>query len=85
MYDEVAKEMVDAGIAVEFPVPVWMDHYGNIVEEDFAYGCQVTHDVKRPANCFALDELGATQVRREIDLMLVSCLYAETARFHKLP
>lgn len=58
MYDEVAKEMVDAGIAVEFPVPVWMDRYGNIVEEDFAYGCQVTHDVKRPANCFALDELG---------------------------
>ena len=58
MYDEVAKEMVDAGIAVEFPVPVWMDRYGNIVEEDFAYGCKVTHDVKRPANCFALDELG---------------------------
>lgn len=58
MYDEVAKEMVDAGIAVEFPVPVWMDRYGNIVEEDFAYGCQVTHDVKRPANCFALNELG---------------------------
>ena len=58
IYDEVMKEMVEAGVAVEFPAPVWMDHYGNVVEEGFIYGCQVTHDVTRPEDCFGLDKLG---------------------------
>ena len=58
MYDEVAKEMVKDGVAMQLPSSVWTDHRQNIVEEEFSYGCQVTHDVTRPEHFFALDELG---------------------------
>ena len=58
MYDEVVKEMVEAGVSVEFSASVWMDSYDNVVEEEFSYGCQVTHDVTRPTIFFALDKLG---------------------------
>ena len=64
MYDEVMKEIVEAGVAVEFPAPVWMDHYGNVVEEEFSHGCQVTHDVTRPENCFGLDELRGNTIQK---------------------
>ena len=58
MYVEVAKEMIEAGVAKIFPTPVWMDRDGNIVEEENSYGCMVTHDIVRPECCFALDEVG---------------------------
>ena len=50
--------MVEAGVAIEITAPVWMDCNRNVVEEEFSYSFQVTHQVTIPEDYFSLDELG---------------------------
>ena len=58
MYAQVYEMMVEAGVAFEREVPAWMNAAGDIVEEDEAAGCEVTHDLTRPEYCFVMDEVG---------------------------
>ena len=57
MYDQVAEEMVDAKVATPFETPKWMDKAGNVVKEEEAFGCKVTHDITNPDYCLVLDEV----------------------------
>ena len=50
--------MVDAGIAVKRNSPAWMDKNGEIVTEEEAFGCKVTHDLLHPEYAIVLDEVG---------------------------
>ena len=45
MYECVAEEMEDAGVAVRRSTPVWMNRSGEEVQEADAFGCKVTHDI----------------------------------------
>ena len=58
MYNCVADEMVDAGIAQVLDQPVWMDAEGAIVSEGSAYSCMVTHEIKHPDFAIVLDKVG---------------------------
>ena len=58
MYDQIYDMMVEAGVAVKKDYPEWMDAYGDIVYEDDALGCKVTHDLIRPEMCIVMDEVG---------------------------
>ena len=58
MYDQIYDMMVEAGVAVKKDYPEWMDAYGDIVYEDNALGCKVTHDLIRPEMCIVMDEVG---------------------------
>ena len=58
MYDQIYDMMVEAGVAVKKDYPEWMDAYGDIVYEDDALGCKVTHDLIRPEICIVMDEVG---------------------------
>ena len=58
MYECVAEEMEDAGVAVRRSAPVWMNRSGEEVQEADAFGCKVTHDIVCPDYCIVLDEVG---------------------------
>ena len=58
MYNEVYKEMVNAGVAVELDQPVWMDKDGNEVTESDAFGRKCTHKIIHPEMCLVVDEVG---------------------------
>jgi hypothetical protein len=61
MYDNHEEAMIEAGVAVSLPVPVWMDEYGNEVSEDDkenAFGCKVRTELTRPDMCIVMDETG---------------------------
>ena len=58
MYINVYDAMVDAGVAVEFDDPVWMDSKGNEVEERYAFGQSCTHKLIHPEVCVVADEVG---------------------------
>ena len=59
MYEQVYDEMVDAGVAVKMASPAWLDINGDLVHEDDALGCMVTHDLTHPEMCIVMDEVGA--------------------------
>ena len=58
MYKCIYREMVDACVAEELEVPVYMDAYGNVVDVEEAYGRKCTHRLIRPEMCFVFDETG---------------------------
>ena len=58
MYDHCIQEMIEAGVAKELDKPVWMDRYGNVCNEDDAFGCKVFHQLVRPDMCICGDEVG---------------------------
>ena len=58
MYKHVIDEMVQAGIAKNLEVPIWMDRYGNKCSKDKALDCKVTHQITRPDMCVMGDEVG---------------------------
>jgi hypothetical protein len=64
MYTCIEEEMVDAGVAVELDVPVYMDHVGNLVSgigrKEKIKGMKVKVDLRRPDMCIVLDEVGAS-------------------------
>ena len=81
MYDEIAKEMLNANVAVELSPPVWMDREGNVVEAELSYGCQVTIEIKHPECCLGLDELGGNTSQKgdgHIGGQLLICGKGET-------
>ena len=63
MYNGVIAEFVDAGVAKERELPVWMDRFGNEMEERDAFGCKVTHDILLPDYISAWMRLEGTQVK----------------------
>ena len=58
MYNGVIAEFVDAGVAKERELLVWMNRFGNEVEEKDAFGCKVTHDILHPDYIICMDEVG---------------------------
>ena len=58
MYSKIVEEMEDAGVAKRLPEPVWMDREGEIVGEEHAFGCKVTHRIIHPEMVIVFDELG---------------------------
>ena len=58
MYECVGEEIIDAGIAEKLTLPVWMNSIGEIVEEEEAFGCKVTHHIICPEYAIVLDEVG---------------------------
>ena len=58
MYTHIYEEMEDAGVYRKLEESVWMDEDGNVVTENQALGCQVTHEIIRPDMCVVGDEVG---------------------------
>jgi len=58
MYDNIAIEMVDSGIAIELDTPLWKDAYGHNCEKQFAYRFKVTYDIVDPDYFLMADEVG---------------------------
>ena len=58
MYKCIYEEMVDAGVAEELEIPVYMDAEGNSVDVEAAYGRKCTHRLVHPSMCFVFDETG---------------------------
>ena len=50
--------MVDSGLAIELPTPVWMEKNGGECEECEDSGCIVIHNLIYPEMCFVIDEVG---------------------------
>ena len=58
MYEQVYDQMVEAGVAVKHDTPQWQNTNGDIVGEEDAVGCKVTHDLIHPEMCIVMDEVG---------------------------
>ena len=58
MYEQIYDEMEEAGLAVKFASPKWMDKLGNEVLKENSFGCMVTHDLLFPEMCLVMDEVG---------------------------
>ena len=60
MYEQVYKEMVAGGIAVEFPNKEWLNKEGVVVlEEKDALGLQTKYNLIRPDRLLFVDEVGS--------------------------
>ena len=51
MYEQVYEQMEEAGDAVKYDTPQWQNANGDIVGEEDAVGCKVTHDLIHPEMC----------------------------------
>jgi hypothetical protein len=64
MYDCVEDEMVNAGVAKELSVPIYMDEVGNHVKgrrrKERVKGMKVKVNLTRPDMCIVLDEVGSS-------------------------
>lgn len=58
MYDHVYEQMEDAGLAVKFSSPKWMNKDGIDVLKEDSFGCRVMHALKIPETCIVVDEVG---------------------------
>ena len=60
MYEQVYKEMVAGGIAVELPNKEWLNKEGVVVlEEKDALGLQTKYNLIRPDRLLFVDEVGS--------------------------
>ena len=89
MYNQIAEEMVDAKVATPFETPKWMDKAGNVVKEEEAFGCKVTHDITNPDYCLMMDEVDGNinQERNgnmDGQLQLLTRHYTTTKDYHKV-
>lgn len=58
MYTQIYEQMVETNVAVELPDPVWMNDYGEEVQEEHATDCKVIHDLKHPEMYIVMEEVG---------------------------
>ena len=58
MYNCIADELVDAGLAEVLPTPVWMNTKGEEVSAEDSFGCKVTHNITHPDYVIVMDEVG---------------------------
>ena len=58
MFEKIILNLVEAGLAVPFEEPLWMDKLGNPCNPDEAFGCKVTHQILYPEDVIVADELG---------------------------
>ncbi len=61
MYDEVYESMVECGVALVLPEPVYMNRYGddtttNMIEASWLL---CTHKIIHPDMCLVVDEVGS--------------------------
>ena len=50
--------MEEAGVAMKYPKPLWMNKDGIVVAKEDSYGFKVTHDLKYTEMCLVWDEVG---------------------------
>jgi hypothetical protein len=60
MYDDICKTMVEAGVTVELPEPVYLDKEGNTVLEDnpVRYRCKTKFKLTNLEKVIFIDEVG---------------------------
>lgn len=59
MYKHIEKVLLECDIAKKLPMPVWMDEYGQTVDDEMnAFGYKVTIDIHCPDMGIALDKCG---------------------------
>ena len=59
MYLDVERIMCDAHVAHKLDHPVWMDQFGNEVQnKEDSYGCKVSTILTLPQCCIVMDEVG---------------------------
>lgn len=66
MYEDVYKEMVEAGVAIELDQEVMLDINGNIVEEEKEmFGCPTQYIITKPEQIIFVDKCGSNKNQKD--------------------
>lgn len=65
MYEVIEEELIEAGVAKQLEVPIFMDRKGNHVSEGDDFGCKVTLDITRPEMFVVVDEVGGNILQKD--------------------
>ena len=65
MYDVIYDEMLNAGVAVSLPTPVFTDFYGNPVDESERFGLKQSIKITKPGWILFADESGFSTSQRK--------------------
>jgi len=77
--------MLEAGLAVSLPEPVFMDKLGKVVDKDdpSAFGLPVTHKLIHPDWVLFMDEMGLIQIKKRTVTMEVRNTYVHLEQHPK--
>ena len=78
MYHDVESLMVEANVATSLDSPMFMDEYGNEVNENLSYGCKVQTRLDLPECCIVMDEVGG-------DINMINDSYVGNMKFLSRP